>query len=167
MGLYLVFHIRTWIYSISLKREFLYVSVSSPQAFEVFGARLSLGQEQYICVGFAFFLFILGRLCVSARITHEGLLFGSGILFGILTVITYPGPGWYFWPLPFLALFCASYSHFHRALFWVFSLLYFLHFYFFTIPPTKIPPFFTVVSFTLSDNSPGTYHHIMDYGCSS
>ena len=132
-----------------LSQKFLYASFSSPQALEVFGASLSLGHEKVIFIGFALFLFVLGRLCVSARITAQGLIFGCGILFGILTLITYPGPGWYFWPFPFLVLFCISYVHFHRALFWVFSFLYFFHFISFGYLHTHDMPLLSVISFTL------------------
>lgn len=102
---------------IALAENLLYVTVGSPQANRIFGMQF-LMTDKALLLGFAGLFIALGRLCLSHRITERGLLFGSGILFGTLLLITNPMPGWYFWVIPFLSLFYATYYTNHRLIFW-------------------------------------------------
>jgi uridine kinase len=108
--------------------NFFYASTSSPEAFRIFGIQARFGPDQVLYVGLFLFLIVLGRLCVSTRITERGLIFGSGIIFGILLLATNTMPGWYFWVLPFLCLFFALYENVPRLLFVLLNIFYLIHF---------------------------------------
>jgi uridine kinase len=111
-----------------LAQKMGYVTVGSPQALRLFGLQLPLGNETVFFVGIALVLLVLGRLCLSTRITWRGLLYGSGTLFGLLVFVTIPGPGWYFWVFPFLAMYYSSYFTNQPKLFWGLNGIYLIYF---------------------------------------
>lgn len=101
-----------------LAGRFGYVSTSSPEAFRLFALQLSFGPDSpALFLGLLLVLAVLGRLCLSTRITEPGLVFGSAAVFISLLLATFPSPGWYFWAVPFLALLHAVYSSIPRTLF--------------------------------------------------
>ncbi len=113
-----------------LARQMGYVTVGSPQAMRLFGLQLPLGDETVFFAGIALVLLVLGRLCLSTRITWRGLLYGSGMLFGLLVFVTNPSPGWYYWVFPFLAMFYSSYFTNQPKLFWTLNAAYLGYFIF-------------------------------------
>lgn len=108
--------------------KFLYASTTSPEAMRVFAANLNFGAGQIIYLGVCIVLAVLGRLCVSSKITEQGLVFGSGALFGSLLLGTSAMPGWYYWVIPFFCLFFAIYLNVSKVLFWAFHLVYLVNF---------------------------------------
>ena len=106
----------------------LYVTFGSPQASLVFGTKIAVAPEKYFLIGVGLVVAILGRLCLSDRITARGLLFGAGIVFGTLLLITSPMPGWYYWVFPFLAIFYSTYYTNHRLVFRVLNVAFLLYF---------------------------------------
>lgn len=134
-----VLHMTTWLCSwlvvcglgflpVYQAGKFFYASTTSPEALRVFSANLNFGSGQVIYLGVCIVLAVLGRLCISARITDQGLIFGSGALFGALLLGTSSMPGWYFWVLPFFCLFFALYLNVSKTLFWGFNFVYLLNF---------------------------------------
>ncbi|NBX69385.1 MAG: hypothetical protein EBR01_10535 [Proteobacteria bacterium] len=108
--------------------KFFYASTTSPEALRVFAAHLNFGSGQVIYLGVCIVLAVLGRLCVSAKITDQGLVFGAAVLFGSLLIGTSSMPGWYFWVVPFFCLFFATYLNVSRTLFWGFHIIYLVNF---------------------------------------
>ncbi len=113
-----------------------YVSASSPEALRIFGAQLGIGAGQTLYLGEMLVLLILGRLCASTRMSHEGLLFGCGAVFGGLLIATQSMPGWYFWVIPFFALLFALYLNIPRLLYLSFVVSYLAYFLFLWNPQT-------------------------------
>jgi uridine kinase len=105
-----------------------YVTVESPQAMRVFGLQLPFGDNAVFFVGIALVLLVLGRLCLSTRITWRGLIYGSGTLFGLLVFVTNPSPGWYYWVFPFLAMYYSSHFTNQPKIFWVLNAAYLSYF---------------------------------------
>jgi uridine kinase len=127
-----------------------YVTTASPEAFRIFGAQLDLDRSGHIFyVGVAVLLVLLGRLCISTQVTELGLLFGSGLLFGMLLLITDSQPGWYFWPMPFVALLYANYVVPPVALFWTCCLAYLSYFGLLQMAPSSWPSLLHGNVFTL------------------
>jgi uridine kinase len=56
------------------------------------------------------------------------MVYGAGMLFGSLVLVTESMPGWYFWVIPFVALFYAEYFTNHSILLWFFSAAYVAYF---------------------------------------
>lgn len=108
--------------------RFLYASTTSPEAMRIFAANLNFGSGQVIYLGVFVVLAVLGRLCVSSRITDRGLIFGCCALFGALLIGTSSMPGWYYWVIPFFCLFFAWYLNVSQALFWGFQVVYIFNF---------------------------------------
>ncbi len=108
--------------------KFFYASTTSPEALRLFAANLNFGSGQVVYLGACLVLGVLGRLCISSRITDKGLIFGSGTLFGTLLLGTSAMPGWYFWVVPFFCLFFAVYFNVSKVLFWGFHFVYLLQF---------------------------------------
>lgn len=112
-----------------------YVTVASPEAQRVFSLSVPLSASTRLYFGVAIVLLVIGRLCLSVRISERGLLLGAASIFGSLLLVTFPFPGWYYWTFPFLSLFFCWYFNFPRILYYAFQLAYFLHFgseYFFS-----------------------------------
>jgi len=105
-----------------------YISVGSPEAMTIFGTKLQVDSERFLYIGFLLTAGILARLCMSTRITGEGLFYGSGVIFGTLLLGTSAMPGWYFWFLPFVAVFYSTRGLVFHSLLFVFICLYFFHF---------------------------------------
>lgn len=102
-----------------------YNSVGSPEAYRIFSLSYNFNNQITIYFGVMIVLFLLGRLMLATRMTAEGLFFGSGLLFGSLVVVTHSMPGWYFWILPFFAVFFASYNFIPRSLYFLLTIIYF------------------------------------------
>jgi uridine kinase len=109
-------------------QKLAYVTAASPEAFRIFGFSLAIGENQVLYLGVAVVLAVLGRLCVSTRISEEGLFFGSAAIFGALVLVTRTAPGWYYWIFPFLAVYYSNYFLVPRSLFWAACLFYFFYF---------------------------------------
>lgn len=132
-------------------QRFGYAVATSPEAFRLFAVAIDLGHESHtIYVGVAIVLAILGRLCIATHISNYGLVYGSGILFGALVLVTSAMPGWYFWFLPFVALFYANYVTAPRSLFWICCALYLLYFGVLTEWDVALPSLMKGVAFTLT-----------------
>jgi uridine kinase len=130
----------------------LYVTTGSPEAFRLFAARLDLAQGRVLYLGVAVVLTLLGRLCISTRITEKGLFFGAGVLLGSLLAVTDAAPGWFFWVFPFLSLFFATQDLAPRALYWAMVVLYLL--YFLVLPELPgVSQVFTGLAFTALQTS--------------
>lgn len=106
-----------------------YNSIGSPEAFRIFSLSFDLNHHVTIYFGVMVVLFILGRLMLSTRMSPEGLFFGCALLFGSLLAVTHAMPGWYFWVLPFFAVFFAVYNFAPRIL-----ILLLISFYFVAMP---------------------------------
>jgi uridine kinase len=115
----------------------LYVTTGSPEAFRLFAARLDLGQGRVLYLGVVAVLLLLGRLCLSTRITEEGLFYGAAALLGSLVAVTDAAPGWFYWVLPFLALFFATQDLAPRSLHWTLVALYL---FYFVVLPGRVAP---------------------------
>lgn len=111
-----------------LAQKFGYISVGSPEALSIFAAQIRFDQNRVIYIGFLLALAVLARLCVSTRITAEGLFFGSGVLFGSLILGSSAMAGWYFWFFPFVAVFYATRSLKFNSLLFLSYLFYFAYF---------------------------------------
>ncbi len=129
--------------------RFLYASTTSPEALRIFAANLNFGSGQVIYLGVFLLLAVLGRLCVSSRITDKGLLFGSGVLFGALLIGTSAMPGWYYWVVPFFCLFFALHLNVSKVLFWGFNLVYLFNFIVIPRYGAELGPLASGVMFTL------------------
>ena len=105
-----------------------YVSLGSPEALRVLSAQLELGSGQILHLGLVAMLLVLGRLCVSAWVSEKGLLFGSGVILGLLVLIVDPMPGWFFWVFPLWALFFVEHLNAPRVVYWCAVAAYFIHF---------------------------------------
>ena len=119
-----------------------YVSVGSPEALRLFAARIDLGQGQMLYLGVATVLLVLGRLCVSSRISEAGLFSGAAALFGTLVLAVNPMPGWYFWAFPLFALGFAERLTAPRLLFWAAVVAYLARF----VVVDLLPPEFAEIS---------------------
>lgn len=106
----------------------LYASMASPQAFRLFDAQLVLGQHEVLLLGLMGVLGVIARLCLSVRISERGLVYGCGIIFGALLVVTAPGPGWYLWVFPFIVLLYVHQSILPTTAFVGLQSLYLVHF---------------------------------------
>jgi uridine kinase len=125
----------------------LYVTTGSPEAFRLFAARLDLGQGRVLYLGVAVVLMLIGRLCISTRISDEGLFFGAGVLLGSLLAVTDAAPGWFFWAFPFFSLFFATQDLAPRSLHWTLVCLYLVYFVVFPTLPA-VSSLFTGLTFT-------------------
>lgn len=126
-----------------------YVTTTSPQAGQVLAAQVALGPQQLVYVGLAVVVGLLGRLCSATRMTPTGLLFGAGMLFGALVVVTGASPGWYVWCMPYLALFYATYVVAPQALLWAVFVLYAGHYGADVLWGPSVSPLWQGASFTL------------------
>ncbi len=126
-----------------------YASATSPEAMRLFAANLNFGSGQVVYLGVFIVLVVLGRLCVSSRITERGLIFGSASLFGALLMGTNAMPGWYYWVIPFFCLFFALYLNVSKALFWGFQIIYMVNFVLLSKLGGHLEGMVTGVAFTL------------------
>ena len=111
-----------------LASKLLYAAGNSPQAKQLLGLHLALGDDGVLYLGMAVVIGTLGRLCISKPITEEGLIYGVGFLFGMLLLVTNPGAGWFFWSVPFIALFYSNYVSVPRSLYFATSAAYLAHY---------------------------------------
>lgn len=105
-----------------------YVTVNSPQALRMLATRIEFSQSEVLYIGMCFVLLVILRLCLSDRVSKLGLILGSGLIFGSLLVVTNPMPGWYFWAVPFIGLFFATFAQAPKVLYWALQGSYFLYF---------------------------------------
>lgn len=115
-----------------------YVSVGSPEAMRLFAAQIDLGGGHTLYLGVAAVLIVLGRLCVSSRISESGLFSGAAVLFATLLLAVDPMPGWYYWIFPLFAMVFTSRSAAPRVLFWASAAGYFAYFVVSTHLPEEI-----------------------------
>ena len=108
--------------------KLLYNSIGSPEAFRLFSLKYELGQGIVVYLGAILVVAAIGRIVLSTKLTGEGLIFGSGFVFGVLLLATNPMPGWYFWIIPFVVLFYSLYSFVPKSLWLALVILYFLVF---------------------------------------
>lgn len=107
---------------------FGYVTATSPEALRLFGMHMDMGNGHVLLLGPAVATLLLGRLCISPQISQMGLLMGTGMLFGTLSLVTGAMPGWYFWSLPTVCLFYVHYLVAPRFLLLTFCVLYLAYF---------------------------------------
>lgn len=128
-----------------------YATTSSPEALRIFSAKLIYNDQSSIFIGLLLVFLTLGRLIFSTQITQKGLIYGCGFLLGVLLLITDPMPGWYFWVVPFLALFYVHYPGTPRLLMLAIGGAYFNYFVF--SPYLNYNIFFKNISLTLLQTS--------------
>ena len=109
-------------------KTFGYVTTTSPQAARLLAAQIELSPNRLLYVGLAIVTALVGRLCAATRLSQTGLLFGAGVLFGALVAVTGAMPGWYFWFMPYAALFYATYVVAPKLLYVGLCLLYAVNF---------------------------------------
>src|SRR5205823_5351401 len=105
-----------------------YVTIASPQAMQFFSLHVPLGGSDVFYIGIALVGLVLARLVLSTRITDRGLVYGCGAIFCLLLFVTDPGPGWYYWAVPFLAIYYSTYFTNQPLLFGGLNAIYFLYF---------------------------------------
>ncbi len=105
-------------------------SVSSPELARLLAAQLPLGGDQIFYLGLLGTLLVIGRLIIATYISEVGFVLGVGVIFSSLVFFANSTAGWYYWCVPFLALFFAIFLNAPRILFWVFSLFYLVNFTF-------------------------------------
>lgn len=105
-----------------------YVTIASPQAASIFGAWIHYGHETVLYLGVSVVAMILGRQIIVSPVKPLGLAYGFAVVFGAIILVTDPGPGWYFWFYPFLAILMVHQFNVPRSLYWLSVALYFLHF---------------------------------------
>lgn len=103
-------------------------SLQSPELLRLFASQLALSSHHVFYVGLFGTLLVLGRLVISTDITELGLLMGVGVLFSSLVFFSDSAPGWYYWCVPFLAVFFSLYLNAPRSLFGALALGYLLFF---------------------------------------
>jgi uridine kinase len=108
--------------------RFLYASAASPEAMRLFAAQIAYGAGHNLYLGVLVVLGVIARLCLSTQITANGLVFGCGLIFGAFLLGVDPMPGWYFWVMPFLALFFATRVNVPRSIFVALNFLYLIYF---------------------------------------
>lgn len=91
-------------------------SLQSPELARLFAAQIALGSSHVFYLGLFGTLLVLGRLVISTDISDLGLVLGVGTLFSALVFFSDSAPGWYYWSVPFLALFFALYLNAPRIL---------------------------------------------------
>lgn len=123
-----------------------YVMTSSPEALRLFAAHISLGADgpRYF-IGITLVFAALLRVCLATRISERGLVFGCGLIFGTLVFVTNPGPGWFFWVIPFLSLLFAQNHNVPRLLWLALMAAYFTYF---VITVGRLPTLLVDISFT-------------------
>ncbi len=132
---------------VALSSHFDYATTGSPEAQRVFAAKIIFNDESYLYVGLLLLFLVLGRLIFSTKITQRGLVYGCGLLLGVLLLITNPMPGWYFWVIPFLSLFYVHYPTAPKLLLLAIVLAYFS--YFVLAPQLQLSLFLNNLSLTL------------------
>ncbi len=113
-----------------LSSKFFYASTTSPEALRVFSIYFKMTESQVFYLGIFVFTMILGRLCISTKITRFGLIYGASLIFGTLILITAPLPAWYIWVLPFLCLFFSHHPNTPKSILMVLNLFYLIYFIF-------------------------------------
>lgn len=113
---------------LALAGKLFYASTSSPEANRLFSLSIDLGQNQVIFSGLLLVFLVLGRICIATKITDRAFFFGTSCIFGSLLLVTRAAPGWYFWVVPFLAVFFSVYSKAPILLLWTLSALHVAHF---------------------------------------
>ncbi len=131
--------------------KFTAVSTQSPESGRLFAAQISYGNHQVIYVGALLLLLTIGRLVISTKISYQGLLFGCGFIMGTLLAVTNPIYSWFYWFVPFVALFHSLYTLLPTTLFVALNIFYFL--YFVLLNSLQIPPPFGALSLTLLQSS--------------
>ena len=126
-----------------------YISMGSPEALSVFSIHFSVDQFRTVYIGFLLIIGVLARLCVSSRITSDGLFYGSGLVYGTLVLISAANAGYYYWFLPFVCVFYATRSFKFISLFVGFSAIYLMHFVIFDFFGNEAGHFSESISFSL------------------
>ncbi len=128
---------------------FGYVTTASPQAAQLLAAQVDLSPNRLLYVGLALVTALVGRLCAATRLSTTGLLFGAGVLFGTLVAVTGAMPGWYFWFMPYVALFYATYVVAPKLLYVGLCILYAVNFILMDTVLQNMPPIMHGAAFTL------------------
>lgn len=105
-----------------------HATLGSPEIARLLSAQLVFTESHALFLGVFLTLLVLGRLVISTKITELGLIFGTGVIFSTLLVSSHAAPGWFYWALPFFALFYSLYLNVPRLLFWALNFSYFLPF---------------------------------------
>ncbi len=103
-------------------------SLQSPELLRLFAAQLNVGSNHVFYIGIFGTLLVLGRLVISTYISEVGLFLGTGVLFSALAFFSNSAPGWYYWCVPFLAVFFSMYLNAPRVLLVALTGGYLLHF---------------------------------------
>ncbi len=113
-------------------KQMWFASFANPEAQRLFSFKISLDQgDGVLYVGLLIVLGVLGRLCLSSKITPEGLFLGVGLLFSSILLVTNPMPGWFFWIVPFIAYTYSRNKNFSSGFYLALTFFYFVHFLFF------------------------------------
>jgi uridine kinase len=115
-----------------------YISAGSPEALRVFAMQFKLSETHVLYIGLFLLFATIARMVFSTKISEDGLFFGSGLIMGALLLITNPMPGWYFWVMPFFAIFWARYYSASKLIFAAMILLYFGYFELFNKMPDPL-----------------------------
>ena len=129
-------------------RHLDYSTVSSPEALRLFAGQIPLGDGRALFIGVLAVAFALGRLCLSTRLTPNGLLMGAGVVMSSLICFTDVAPGWFYWPLPFFALFMSLYLTAPRTLYWSLLGAFFIYYVALANFPALNIPFLSNLIFT-------------------
>ena len=126
-----------------------YATAASPQAMRLLAAPLQMGGDNVLHLGLASSALLLGRLCVAGTISETGLLMGTGVLFGALSLACGAMPGWYFWSLPTVCLLYVHYLVAPRLCAYAFTALYVSYFAWLDYGPWPMPQAVREGTFTL------------------
>jgi len=102
----------------------------SPEVLRLLSFKIKYEENLSLYIGLVLVLMTLGRLVFSRKISESGLVFGSGLMMGVLLLATNPRPGWYFWATPFLSLFFIQYLSSATLLMFASWIFYLIHFIF-------------------------------------
>ena len=85
------------------------VSLNSPESTRLFSLAWKMSEESILLFGVAIVVVVMARLLLSSRWSPQGLIYAAAVSMGFLLLCTAAMPGWYFWILPFIALFFSQY----------------------------------------------------------
>jgi uridine kinase len=105
-----------------------YATIMNPETLRLFSLKFVFADNQVLYVGLMIVLALIIRLCISAKISEDGLISGCAVIFLSLVLVTNPMPGWFFWSLPSLSLIFCRYHNLPKTLYVAFCGLYLIHF---------------------------------------
>ena len=119
------------------------------------GFPYNVGHLEVLLAPAAYFL-ILFRFFAYKRLTKDMFLLILGMAFCVLVILVPPMPGWFYWPLPFLAYFYIKARGVPVYHLWILIAFYFLYFFF--RPDSDLLVSFSVVAPALAHlSSPYAY----------